>query len=165
MDSEVKLYLERAENELVLAEASFELSINDIAKETLKVPKNRTFYSNVISQAYYAIFYSAKAYLLNKGVKTKTPDEHKKTYKEFKKLVKQGIIDKELLEIYEDAVIKASSLLMIFKEEKWKRVHFTYHINASANKPFAENSLENSKKFLANILKMFDFIEDKKEEK
>ncbi len=33
MDLKVKLYLERSENELVFAEASFKLSIDDNAKE------------------------------------------------------------------------------------------------------------------------------------
>lgn len=156
MDLKVKLYLERAENELVLANASFELSTKNDAKEILGVPKDKTFFNNVISQAYYSIFYCAKAYLLTKGVEAKPPGEHRKTYEEFKRIVLSKQLDKELLEIYEAVVTKANTLLQIFKEEKWKRGHFTYHINASANKPFAENSLKNAKKFLSNILKILE---------
>lgn len=165
MDSKVKLYLERAENELVLANASFELSVKDDAKEILKVPKGSTFFNNVISQSYYSIFYCAKAYLVVRGIETKPPEEHKKTYEEFKKIVLSKQLDKELLEIYEDAMIKANTLLKIFKKEKWKRGHFTYHINASANMPVAKKSLENAKKFVSNIMKILESGDKKEIEK
>lgn len=159
MDLKVKLYLERSENELVFAEASFRLSIDDNVKEIMKVPKDKTFFNNVISQAYYAIFYSAKAYLLSKGIETKSPEEHRKTYEEFRKIVRSDQLDKELLEIYDDAVIKADNLLGIFKKEKWKRGHFTYHINANANIPIAKNSIENARKFLVHLTKILEFYE------
>ena len=72
MDLMAKLYLERSENEVVFANAAFELSVSDKAKEALNITKGRTFFSNVISQSYYSIFYCAKAYLLTKGIQTKT---------------------------------------------------------------------------------------------
>ena len=162
MDLKIKLYLERSENELVLAQASFLLSTNDEAKDAVKVPRDKTFFHNVISQSYYSVFYCAKAYLLSKGIETKPPEEHKKTYDTFKKFVEEGVIDVELMNIYEDAVIKAEELLNIFKTEKGKRGHFTYHIDANANKPFSEESLENSKKFIAHIKKIIEVKSDKK---
>ena len=86
-----------------------------------------TFYSAVISHAYYAIFFSAKAILLAKSIKTEMPDVRKKTYEEFKKyFVDTGILDVKLLEICRKMVVRADELLEIFKDEKWKRGHFTY---------------------------------------
>lgn len=86
-----------------------------------------------------------------KGIVTKAPEEHKKTYDEFKKLVFQGIVDKELLELYEDVLIKAEKLLGIFKIEKKKRGEFTYQRIAQANLEPAKESLENAKTFLKHI--------------
>ena len=116
--------------------------------------KEDTYYSAVISHSYYSIFYAAKAYLLLKGVKTKAPEEHKKTYNEFKKLVLQGIVDKELLAIYDDIMIKADNLLGIFKTEKKKRGTFTYQKLSQANLEPAKESLENAKTFLKHIRKL-----------
>lgn len=127
MDSDTKLYLERAENELRLAEIIMQLSLNpDLQKNIPEIIKTDTYFSFVISHAYYSIFYTAKAYLITKGIITKVPNEHKKTYSQFKKLVSQGIIDKELLRLYEEVLVKAEKLLGIFKVEKKKRGEFTY---------------------------------------
>jgi hypothetical protein len=86
-----------------------------------------------------------------KGIITKVPEEHKKTYEEFKKLVSQGIVDRELLKIYEEVLIKAEALLGIFKIEKKKRGEFTYQRIAQANLEPAKESLENAKTFLKHI--------------
>ena len=128
-----------------------ELSLNPNTQTKFNVTKVDTYFSSVISHAYYAIFYSAKAYLLKKGIKTKVPNEHKKNFKEFKKLVKEGIVDKELLEIYEDIIIKAETLLGIFKDEKKNRGEFTYQKLAQANKEPAIKSLDNSRIFFKHI--------------
>jgi uncharacterized protein (UPF0332 family) len=108
----------------------------------------------VISHAYFSIFYSAKAYLISKGIKTSAPEEHKKTYEEFKRLVDEKIVDRELLELYDDAIMKAESLLEIFHTEKKKRGHFTCNVQSEANKPYAEKSVANAKKFITTIRKM-----------
>jgi uncharacterized protein (UPF0332 family) len=107
----------------------------------------------VISHAYFSIFYSAKAYLISKGIKTSAPEEHKKTYEEFKRLVDEKIVDRELLELYDDAIMKAESLLEIFHSEKKKRGHFTYNVQSEANKPYAEKSVANAKKIHNNYQK------------
>ena len=57
MDIRVKGYLDRSESELMLAKANFELSTEENAKTVLKIPTNKTFFNNVISESYYAIFY------------------------------------------------------------------------------------------------------------
>ena len=147
----VKLYLERAENEIMLAETLFKISGDEGLKETFNLGKEETFYSGVISHAYYAIFYSAKAILLLKGIKTKPPEEHKKTYKAFRKLIYSGFIDKNLFEIYEKESIKAESLLNIFFSEKKKRGKFTYEKLPQANIEPAKESLNNSLIFFKNI--------------
>ena len=87
MDLKVKGYLERAENELILAKANFELSTKEEIKQILRISSGRTFFNDVISESYYSIFYSAKAYLLSQGIETQSPEEHRKTYEEFKKIV------------------------------------------------------------------------------
>jgi len=124
-------------------------------KGILKISPDKTFFNDVISQCYYSIFYSAKAYLLSLGILTKPPEEHKKTYEEFKKVVFSGKLDKELLNIYESESEKAEVLLNIFYLEKKKRGKFTYNINSNANIPYAEESISNARKFvslLKNVL-------------
>ena len=151
MDSEVNLYLLRAEDEFLLSQKDLQISIDDKTKEFLGIPKEKTFFFSVISHAYYSVFYAAKAYLLVKGIKTTMPKEHKKTFNAFKGFVKEGVLDKELLKIYEAEIIKADSLLKIFRAEKRKRGTFTYQMKSEANLPFAEESVENARKFVSNI--------------
>ncbi len=152
MDSDTKLYLQRAQNELKLAEIVMQISINkDIQTKIPEIDKPDTYFSSVISHAYYSIFYTAKAYLIMKRIITKAPEEHKKTYEEFKKLVSQGIVDKELLILYEEVLIKAEKLLGIFKIEKKKRGEFTYQRIAQANLEPAKESLKNAKTFFKHI--------------
>ena len=152
MDSDTKLYLERAGNELKLAEIIMQMSINkDLQTKIPTIDKPDTYFSSVISHAYYSIFYTAKAYLIMKEIITKASEEHKKTYDEFKRLVSQGIVDKELLRLYEEVLVKAEELLGIFKIEKKKRGEFTYQRIAQANLEPAKESLENAKTFLKNI--------------
>lgn len=155
MDLNYKLYLERANNEIKFAEIGFFVS-NDknLQIDVFKIEQPETYYSSVISHSYYCIFYSAKSYLAKKGIKTEVPEEHKKTYNEFKKLVLQGIVDKELLAIYDDIMIKADNLLGIFKTEKKKRGTFTYQKLSQANLEPAKESLENAKTFLKHIRKL-----------
>ena len=151
MDINVKGYLDRAENELVLANANFLLSINEEAKSKLGVEINKTFFNNVISESYYAIFYSAKAFLLSLGIKTEAPEEHRKTYDKFKDVINSKKLNKQLAEVYEEESNKAETLLRIFFDEKRNRGRFTYNVNATANKPFAEQSIKNAKFFCLTI--------------
>lgn len=151
MDSLTKLYLERAENEIVLAETLAKLSSEDDVKSQLNIDEGVTFYSAVISHSYYAIFYSTKAYLLSKNVKVKAPQEHKKTFTQFRKLVKEKVLDKELLELYKEVLIKADALLDILKTERQKRGKFTYERLPQANRKPALASLENAQKFFKHF--------------
>ncbi len=155
MDSEARLLFERAENELDLAKSIFMLTENkNIQLEIFHLDKTQTFYSSVISHSYYCIFYSAKAYLLIKGMKTDAPEIHRKTFEEFKKFVSKGVVSKELLRLYEEALIKAETLLWIFKNEKKKRGEFTYQKIAQANKEPARQSLENARIFFSNLYRI-----------
>ena len=102
-------------------------------------------------------FYCAKAILLTKGIKTKLPDEHKKTFLEFKKnFVDNGKLDAELFKIYNEMIIKANELLSLFSHEKWKEGHFTYYTLAQANINPAKESIENAIKFASNIKKILE---------
>lgn len=152
MGLDYNLYLERAHNELKLSRIIFQLSNeNKIQFDVFKISKPETYYSSVISHSYFCIFYSAKAYLAKKGIITKPPEEHKKTFEEFKKFVDQGEIDVELLKIYQKILIRADTLLGIFSEEKSKRGRFTYKKLAQANYEPAKESLERAKTFFKHI--------------
>ena len=151
MDSKAALYLERAKNEIDLAGAIFKISTTQKIKLLLELKEDATFFSDAISNAYYCIFYSAKAFLCSKGLITEPPEEHQKTYAEFEKLVLSGEIDVELLNIYKSMVVKADELLGIFKWEKSKRGKFTYRKLPQANMEPATESIANAEKFLKNI--------------
>lgn len=152
MDSTAKIYLQRALNEISAAKLLFTVSNDQTKKQEFQIEEETTFFSSVISHSYYAIFYGAKAILLTKSIKTEMPDVHKKTYEAFEEhFVKTGILDMELLKIYQKMIVRADELLQIFKDEKWKRGHFTYQTIPQANKVPAEQSILNAVMFIKNI--------------
>ena len=150
MDS--KLYINRAENELKLAGIIFIISEKPkIQTEVFDIKDPETYYSATIAHCYYSIFYAAKAYLFKKDIKVTAPEEHKKSFEEFKKFVESGELDVELLKIYQEALVRADSLLGIFKEEKQKRGEFTYRTMPQANQEPAQESIEHAKTFFKNV--------------
>ncbi|MEK6850029.1 MAG: HEPN domain-containing protein [Nanoarchaeota archaeon] len=151
MDLKDETLIERAEHEIAVSELLDKLSGDISERTTLNISLGTTFYSAVISHAYYAIFYSAKYYLLSKNMKILEQGQHNFVYQKFKKLAKTGELDKELLEIYEDAKIKAETLLLILEDEGEKRTEYTYKTYPQANKEPAEKSIENAKFFVSNI--------------
>lgn len=157
MGSEFKLYLKRAQNELNLTRIIMKLSIEKEIQTNIFEIEEDTYFSSAISHAYYCIFYGAKTYLLTKDVKTEPPEEHKKTFEEFKKLVEKGVVDVELLKIYEEMLVRADTLLHIFKHEKSKRGKFTYNKLPQANLDPAQESLDNAKKFFKHINNLCGF--------
>jgi len=162
MDFEYKIYLTRAQNELNLS--MMVLKISDDKKMQIEIfaMKEDTYYSAVISHAYYSIFYTAKAYLLLKGIKTSAPEEHRKTFEEFSKVVDKGTVDIELLRIYQNMLIKADTLLHIFELEKGKRGKFTYRRIPQANQEPAQESISNAKTFFNNIYRLCENKGEKK---
>lgn len=154
MDSKAELYIKRADDKIILARINFDISINKKFKDMFKISENITFFNDVISGVYYAIFYAAKAYLLCRGIETFPPEEHRKTYEAFRDFVESGVLDKELLRIYDSEADKAETLLKIFFREKGKRGRFTYNMNANANIPFAEESINNAILFVSLIKKI-----------
>ena len=87
MDSKVRLLMDRAENEILAAQALKRLSEENSLKSEFNFPISTSFYSNVISHSYYAIFYIAKAYLLAKNVPLlSTQGQYQQVYFEFKKM-------------------------------------------------------------------------------
>ncbi len=85
MDSKADMYFKRAKTELETAEILDKISENKDTKQNFDISSDATYYSRVISHAYYAIFYSAKAMLLSKNLKTEVPEVHRKTIDAFKK--------------------------------------------------------------------------------
>ncbi|HLC57723.1 MAG TPA: hypothetical protein VJH95_04075 [Candidatus Nanoarchaeia archaeon] len=61
MDSMCSLYIQRAENELNLAMMILRISDDKELQISVFSLKEDTYYSGVISHAYYCIFYAAKA--------------------------------------------------------------------------------------------------------
>lgn len=151
VDFEYNIYLGRARNELNLSKMILRISDDKELQISTFSMKEDTYYSATISHAYYCIFYAAKSYLLLKGIKTESPEEHKKTFEEFKKLVELGVIDVELLKIYESMLIKADTLLDIFKVEKSKRGRFTYKTLPQANQEPAQESIKHAEIFFKHI--------------
>jgi len=152
MDFEYKIYLARAQNELNLSTIILKLSDDKELQVTRFGVKADTYYSAAISHAYYSIFYAAKAYLLTKGIDIMAPEEHRKTLEAFAKLVEQGIIDVELLKVYQSVLTKAEILLHIFETEKGKRTKFTYKRIPQANQEPAQESSHNAQFFYGKIV-------------
>lgn len=147
----VKLYVERAINELKLSKIIFALSANPSLQEQLGVKKSETYFSATITHAYYCVFYVAKAYLLANEIIVKAPEEHKKVYDEFARLTRSGKIDFALLQLYESLLIKADVLLEILRAEKKKRATFTYKKIPQANKDPAKVSMQNAELFFKHV--------------
>jgi len=161
MDSEYKIYLARAQNELNLSMIVQKISDDKSIQVTLFGMKEDTYYIATISHAYYSIFYAAKAYLLLKGIKTEAPEEHRKTFEEFSKFVDQGVIDVELLKIYQSMLVKADTLLNIFVRERSKRGTFTYRRIPQANQEPARESINNAKVFFNNVYRLCEELNQK----
>ncbi len=151
MDFEYRIYLARAQNELNLSIMVQKISDDKKIQIEIFAMKEDTYYSATISHAYYSIFYGAKAYLISKGIKTQAPEEHKKTFDEFSKLVDKGTVDIELLKIYRNMLIRADTLLHIFGLEKGKRGRFTYRRIPQANQEPAQESIDHAKIFFKHI--------------
>ena len=147
MDSKVRLYLKRARTEINTAILLLESSNNKLLND-FDISEDETFYSGVIGHCYYSIFYCAKAMLFTKNIDTKAPEAHRKTLEAFKKeFIDTGVLDAKLFIIYKKMIIKAESLLEIFRAEKKKRGNFTYNTIAQANIEPANESLKNAKTF------------------
>ena len=152
MDLKVSLLIGRASNEILAARALKKISDEPGLKQQIEFPAETTFYSNVISNSYYSIFYSAKAYLLSKKITVLSEQgQHQFVYFKFRKLVEEGIVEKELLRIYDEVKGRAEALLEILKSEREKRKDFTYETLPQANKQPAEDSLNNAVHFLSHI--------------
>ncbi len=152
MDSEVSLSMNRAQNEIFSAQALKRLSEEEDLKKIFNFPPETTFFNGVIEHSYYAIFNCAKAYLLSKNIHLKSKQgQHQQVYFEFKKIVEKGLIETDLLKVYDDVKIKAEVLLEILKKEKEKRNTFTYETLPRVNKKPAEDSLDNAILFVSHI--------------
>ncbi|MFH1511268.1 MAG: hypothetical protein ABIF10_06255 [Candidatus Woesearchaeota archaeon] len=148
MDSKVEMYVKRARTEIDSAKVLYEVSTKVQIKEILGLDEDLTCYSGVISHSYYAIFYCAKAMIESRNIQTIAPEIHKKTFNEFKKqFIDTGLLDASLLVIYKELIIRAETLLAIYREEKRKRGQFTYNTIPQANKDPAEQSIRNARTF------------------
>lgn len=156
MENFEELCIGRAENELVAGQVLFEISGNrELQKNTFGLKREFTFYSSVISHAYYCIFFAAKAILAVNGIRTDSPNIHLKTLNAFEKhLVDTGKLDVDLLKIYKDMIVRADELLGIFAAEREKRGRFTYRKLPQANLEPAMESMKNALLFFKHINKI-----------
>lgn len=149
MDSKADMYFKRAKTEFETAEILYAVSNSKEIKQKFVISSDSTYYSGVITHTYYAIFYCAKAMLLTKSIETEAPEVHKKTLDYFKKeFIDSGLLDTKLLMIYKQMIIRAETLLEIFRIEKKKRGDFTYNTISQANMGPAEESIRNAKEFI-----------------
>lgn len=150
------LYIMRAENEIAAAQILLKASKNPLMqKKIFELDHEFTFYSSVISHAYYCIFFSAKAILAKEGIATYSPNIHLKTLNAFDEaLVRTGKLDVEFLKIYKKMVLRADELLGIFAAEKEKRGRFTYRRLPQANQEPAMESMKNALFFFKHINKI-----------
>jgi len=86
MDLKVEL-IGRAENEISAAQALKKISDEPELKVDFGFSADTSFYSNVINHSYYAIFYSAKAYLVFRGIEVSEQGQHQQVYFKFKKRI------------------------------------------------------------------------------
>ncbi len=156
MQNNELLYIMKAENEIAAAQILFEASKNPhVQMEIFHLNQGFTFYSAVISHAYYSIFFSAKAILAKEGIATYSPNIHLKTLNAFDEaLVRTGKLDVELLKIYKNIAVMADELLGIFAAEKEKRGRFTYRTIPQANLEPAMESMKNALLFFKHINKV-----------
>ena len=164
VDSEVELLIDRAKHEILTAELLNKFSVDSTLKENLNIPSDTTFYSAIIGHAYYAIFYSARAYLISKKIKVPEQGQHNAVYYMFKKFVKSGELDRELLVAYEEVKVKADVLLAILEDEEEKRTQYTYKTFPQANKEPAEESINNAEFFVSHVKSMLESQSSKNKE-
>lgn len=149
MDSKEGMYLRRAQNELDAARILFKTSEDDNLKLDFNITPDSTFYSCAIAHAYYAIFFCAKAMLITKGIATGSPEVHRKTFDAWKKaFIDTGMLDARLFMIYKRIMIRAESLLEIYRFEKGKRGDFTYNTIPQTNISPAQESVRNAETFI-----------------
>jgi len=148
MDTKAEMYLRRAKTEIDSAEILFETSGKQELKNLFRIDENETFYSGAISHSYYAIFYCATAMLLTKNIEIYPPEVHRKTFDAFKTgFIDTGVLDAKLLIIYRELIIRAETLLELYRLEKGKRGKFTYNTIPQANMNPAEESINRAKTF------------------
>ncbi|MFH0978944.1 MAG: hypothetical protein V1837_06625 [Candidatus Woesearchaeota archaeon] len=144
----MKIYLTRAKSEIDSAELLFTISTDDKLKDQFNLENNATFFSNVISQSYYSIFYCAKAMLLYAEKETSPPAVHRKTLREFRKaFIDNGLLDTKLFLLYKVMIVRAEALLEIYRQERTKRNTFTYNTIPQANLDPAKGSIANARMF------------------
>jgi hypothetical protein len=66
----------------------------------------------------------------------------------------RGVVDVELLRIYERLLVRADTLLNIFEVEKGKRGKFTYRTLPQANREPAKESADNAQTFFRHVFKL-----------
>ena len=132
------------------------LSTDVAVKRQLAIDGRRTFYNNVISLSYYAMFYAAKVYLASKGVIVKALHEHRQVYEMLKHQAEAGALDGELLKAYRELVIRAEDLLGMYWLERRKRGLYTYHRLSETNRPIAQESLRRAASFLKHLRLLLD---------
>ncbi|HLC72009.1 MAG TPA: hypothetical protein VJH37_00335 [Candidatus Nanoarchaeia archaeon] len=152
MDSRVNLWLSRANNELTMAQILKRVSEEPELKKEFQIHSSSTFYNGVISHAYYAIFYAARAALLLEKVEVKAPKIHTKAYNRFKNVfVDTGKLNRHLFKYYTSTFVMAGDLLQIMEKEKKKRSEFTYNTISTANQAPSEESITNALQFISHI--------------
>jgi uncharacterized protein (UPF0332 family) len=154
-----KIFLNRAKEEEKLARVLFRISTDRrLQQEELHLESTSSFHNAVISHAYYSIFYSTKAYLLKKGIRTHEPAEHRKVCKTFERFVISGTLSTEIRRFVKDSSNNGNDLLSILKNEKKKRGEWTYEHHNPANRIPTQKSLDNANMFIKTMSTLCEII-------
>lgn len=92
--------------------------------------------------------------MLSKNISTSPPHEHAKILDNLKLSTKEGILDSELLKVYEEESIRAETIISIYQKEKRKRGKFTYQKLPQSNKQPVKESIKNANLFRKTIAKI-----------
>ncbi|MBU2638913.1 MAG: HEPN domain-containing protein [Nanoarchaeota archaeon] len=148
----IHLMFGKAQNNLKLAKAVFEMSISAKIKDVLKLKESDSFFDWSIQAAYYAMFHAANALLATKRVKITSIDSHASALYAFgKHFILSGELAEELFVIYGQAEEKAMALFSSLAEEKEKRGFSAYQRLSRMNMEPAEESIEHASEFLRAI--------------
>lgn len=148
----IHLMFGKAQNNIKIGRAIFEISNNKKIKELLKLKEDDTFFDWVIQASYYAMYHAANGLLATKKIKIFRIDTHKATLYAFgKNFIITKELEDELFMMYEEAEQKALELFSSLAEEKQKRGFSAYERLSKMNIDPAKESLEHAQEFLKAI--------------
>ena len=147
----ITLMFGKAQNNLKIARATFEISISNKLKELLKLKEQDSFFDWVIQESYYCMFHAVNALLATKKIKI-SDNVHKSTLYAFgKHFINTNELADDLFIIYGETEQKAQELFSSLAQERKKRGFAAYERLPKMNIEPAKESIENAQEFIRII--------------